>query len=253
MRQRHRPAFQDRLSSGFRLKLNRRAVLVGAAAGVVGGAASAEHPNVDLQLVLAVDCSGSVNQTRYELQRKGYAEAFRSPEVINAIRSGREGAIAVSMTQWTGPMLQSLTLPWRRISNADDAEATAELIHQMPRILFSGGTSISGAIDHGATLFASSPFPTRRRVIDVSGDGANNRGRAAREARDDAVRAGITINGLPILALEPHLDTYYRDHVIGGDTAFMVVAESYEMFAGAVRRKLIQEIADGMRAPRTAT
>ncbi len=223
--------------------MSRRAVLA-AAASTIATVVAGETNLVDLLLVLAVDCSGSVNQTRYELQRNGYAEAFRSPEVVNAIRSGKLQSIAVCMTQWTGPSLQSVPLPWRRVADKASADELAAMIQVMPRLLYSGGTSISGAIDHAATLFPPAPFVGTRRVIDVSGDGANNRGRSAHEARDAAVRAGITINGLPILALEPGLDNYYRDSVIGGDTAFMVVAESYETFGSAVRRKLIQEIAD---------
>ena len=222
--------------------LTRRAVLSAATLAI----ATSAHADglVDLQLVLAVDCSGSVNQTRYELQKKGYAEAFRSAEVLSAIRSGRRQAIAVCMTQWTGPSMQHVALPWQRIADKGSADDFGARVDAMPRMLYSGGTSVSGAIDHGMTLFPQSPLQGTRRVIDVSGDGANNRGRSASDARDDAIKAGITINGLPIMALEPNLDAYYRDNVIGGDTAFMVVAESYETFGAAVRRKLIQEIAD---------
>jgi Protein of unknown function (DUF1194) len=223
-------------------RLSRRTILGSAAALAFATNAHADGP-VDLQLVLAVDCSGSVNQTRYEMQRRGYAEAFRTEDVQRAIRSGRRQAIAVCMTQWTGPSLQHVAVPWSRIGDKPGADDFAARIDAMPRLLYSGGTSISGAIDHGVGLFATSQFPSVRKVIDVSGDGANNRGRSANDARDDAIKAGVTINGLPIMALEPNLDTYYRENVIGGDTAFMVVAESYETFGAAVRRKLIQEIA----------
>ena len=109
--------------------------------------------------------------------------------------------------------------------------------------MFGGGTSISGAIDHSMMILPTAPFKGFKRVIDVSGDGANNRGRDVREARDDAVRAGVIINGLPILALEPYLDKYYFDLVIGGPGSFMIPAESYEKFSDAVVRKLILEIA----------
>jgi Protein of unknown function (DUF1194) len=198
---------------------------------------------VDLQLVLAVDVSGSVNQVRFELQRDGYVAAFRHPHVLAAIRSGPTGAIAVTVTQWTGPALQFQVVPWTRISDAASAEDFAAAIERAPRQLFGGGTSISGAMDHAMSLWRVSPFPAPRRVIDVSGDGANNRGRPAAQARDEAVAAGVGINGLPILALEPDLDRYYEQNVIGGPGAFMVVARSYEAFADAVRRKLIIEIA----------
>jgi hypothetical protein len=113
----------------------------------------------------------------------------------------------------------------------------------VPRQLFGGGTSISGAIDYATTLFPKSPFRGGRRVIDVSGDGSNNRGRPVTMARDEAVAAGIGINGLPILALEPDLDRYYYDSVIGGPGAFVVAAHSYETFADAILKKLITEIA----------
>jgi hypothetical protein len=120
--------------------------------------------------------------------------------------------------------------------------ALADAIDATTRRLYGGGTSISGAIEHAMTLFVESEVKGGRRVIDVSGDGANNRGKAAAAARDVAVKAGITINGLPILALEPNLDQYYANNVIGGPNAFYIVAESYETFAEAVLKKLITEI-----------
>jgi Protein of unknown function (DUF1194) len=222
-------------------------------AAAIGSPAAAQTapPAVDLQLVLAVDVSGSVNQMRFELQRDGYVAAFRHPHVLAAIRSGPAGAIAVTVTQWTGPALQFQVVPWTRISDAASAEDFAAAIERAPRQLFGGGTSISGAIDHAMSLWRESPFQAPRRVIDVSGDGANNRGRPAAQARDEAVAAGIGINGLPILALEPDLDRYYEQNVIGGPGAFMVVAHSYEAFAEAVRRKLIIEIADRQSVERS--
>ncbi len=200
---------------------------------------------VDLQLVLAVDVSGSVNQARFELQRDGYVAAFRSPRVLAAIRSGPQQSIAVTMVQWTGPALQVHVVPWMRIADEASAEAVAGAIARAPRQLFGGGTSISGAIDYAVTLMPESPYRGRRRVIDVSGDGANNRGRLVNLARDDAIAADIAINGLPILALEPDLDRYYQDNVIGGPGAFVVAAKTYETFADAILKKLITEIAAG--------
>ena len=205
-------------------------------------AASAQTA-VDLQLVLAVDASGSVNDVRFELQKQGYAAAFRHPRVLSAIRQGAQQAIAVTMTQWTGPSLQVQVVPWTLLKDQASALVFAGAIEKAPRELFSGGTSISGAIDHAMKLLPSSPYKGTKRVIDVSGDGSNNRGRSVTEARDDAVRAGVVINGLPILALEPYLDKYYFDHVIGGPGSFMIPAESYEKFAEAVLRKLVLEIA----------
>ena len=198
---------------------------------------------VDLQLVLAVDASGSVDQRRFELQMQGYVAAFRDPRVLQAIQAGPMQAIAVTMVQWTGPALQIQVLPWTLINDATTAQAFAAAIMATPRRLFSGGTSISGVIDYAVPLMLESPFKGTRRVIDISGDGSNNRGRPAASARDAAVRAGIVINGLPILALEPGLDHYFVDHVIGGPGAFVIAAESYETFADAILKKLIREMA----------
>ena len=205
------------------------------------------QPNVDLLLVLAVDASGSVNQERFELQRRGYAEAFRNPRVLNAVRGGSTGSIAVTMVQWTGPTMQVQVVPWTLIKDERTITAFAGAIETAPRQLFGGGTSISGAIDYSMLILPTAPFEGFKRVIDVSGDGSNNRGRDVRQARDDAVRAGVVINGLPILSLEPYLDKYYVDHVIGGPGAFMIPAESYEKFSDAVLRKLILEIAENDR------
>jgi hypothetical protein len=201
------------------------------------------EPQVDLALVLAVDASGSVDRYRFELQKQGYAAAFRNPRVLNAIRSGLNQSIAVTMFQWTGPRLQVHVVPWMIIKDAASAEAFAAAIAAAPRQLFGGGTSISGAIDYGRLLLAQCPAVPTRRVIDVSGDGANNAGRSVTAARDEAARDGVGVNGLPILAVEPGLDLYYRDYVIGGPGAFMVPAESYETFADAILKKLITEIA----------
>jgi Protein of unknown function (DUF1194) len=198
---------------------------------------------VDLQLVLAVDASGSVDPWRFELQKQGYVAAFRDPRVLHAIQSGATQAIAVTMVQWTGPALQIQVLPWTLIKDATTAHAFAAAMAATPRQLFSGGTSISGVIDYALPLIVESQFKGTRRVIDISGDGSNNRGRPAANARDGAVRAGIVINGLPILALEAGLDRYFSNNVIGGPGAFVIAAESYETFADAILKKLIREMA----------
>ena len=148
------------------------------------------------------------------------------------------------MVQWTGPALQVVTVPWTRISDAASVEAFADKIAAAPRALFGGGTSISGAIDSGMALLFDNPFQATRRVIDISGDGSNNRGRAVNQARDEAVRAGVGINGLPILALEPDLDHYFRQNVIGGPGAFVIAAKDFETFGEAILKKLIAEIAN---------
>jgi hypothetical protein len=198
---------------------------------------------VDLALVLAVDASGSVDRQRFELQKQGYAAAFRHPRVIGAISSGPTQSIAVIMMQWTGPALQVIAVPWTRISDAASANAFADAIANSPRALFGGGTSISGAIDTGMALLFDNPYQATRRVIDISGDGANNRGRSVNDARDEAVQKGVGINGLPILTLEPDLDRYYERNVIGGPGAFVIAAQSYDTFADAILKKLIAEIA----------
>jgi hypothetical protein len=197
-----------------------------------------------LNLVLAVDTSGSVSTGRFELQKQGYAAAFRNPRVLASIRSLDTQSIAVTMMQWTGPRLHVAVVDWTLIRDEASAEAFAAAIEAAPRQLFGGGTSISGAIDYSRLLLLQSPFKGERRVIDVSGDGSNNSGRPVTDARDEAVRDGIGINGLPILSIEPMLDRYYYDNVIGGPGAFMIPAESYDTFADAVLKKLITEIAE---------
>jgi uncharacterized protein DUF1194 len=199
---------------------------------------------VDLQLVLAVDVSGSVNPQRFELQKMGYVAAFQNRRVLNAILAGRNQSIAVTMMQWSGPFLQAQVVPWTLLKDESSVKGLAGAIESAPRMMYGGGTSISGAIDHSVTLFPQAPFKTERRVIDVSGDGSNNRGRSVTQARDEAVGAGIVINGLPILAFEPYLDQYFKDYVIGGPGSFMIAAKSFETFAEAILMKLIIEIAD---------
>jgi hypothetical protein len=164
--------------------------------------------------------------------------------VTAAISSGPTQSIAVVMIQWTGPALQVIAVPWTKISDAASASAFADRIAAAPRALFGGGTSISGAIDTGIALLFDNPYRATRRVIDISGDGANNRGRLVNQARDEAVRAGVGINGLPILALEPDLDRYYEQNVIGGPGAFVIAAKDFNTFGDAILKKLIAEIAD---------
>jgi hypothetical protein len=198
---------------------------------------------VSVALVLAVDCSFSVSNDRFELQKRGYAAAFRNPQVLNAIRSLGTQSIAVTMFQWTGPLLHVVVADWALIKDQTSANAFADTIAAAPRRLFRGGTSISGAIDYARVLFEQSPYAGARRVIDISGDGSNNSGRLVTTARDEAVADGIGINGLPILTVEPGLDQYYHDNVIGGPGAFMIPVANYDSFADAILKKLINEIA----------
>jgi hypothetical protein len=210
------------------------------AAAVTSAMAQTE---VALQLVLAVDASGSVDNRRFELQKQGYAAAFRNPQVLRSIRSLMTGSIAVTMMQWTGPRLHVQVVDWTLIKDEASAAAFAAAIEDAPRQLFGGGTSISGAIDYSRLLLEQCPFGATKKTIDISGDGSNNSGRPVTLARDEAVRAGIGINGLPILSLEPYLDRYYSENVIGGPGAFMIPARDYESFADAILKKLITEIA----------
>jgi hypothetical protein len=205
---------------------------------------------VDLELVLAVDISRSVDDVEAKLQREGYAAAFTDRRVIEAIQSGALGAIAVSYVEWAGADYQHTAIDWFLINDGESAGEFAAKIAALPRASM-GWTSISGALDHAAGMFGQS-FAGTRRVIDVSGDGVNNSGRAVWLARDDAVRQGIVINGLPILNDRPNfgrpaeldLDKYYEDYVIGGPGSFMIAAADFEAFAGAILAKLIREIAE---------
>jgi hypothetical protein len=204
---------------------------------IFAGAARAQP--VDVAIVLAVDSSGSINSREFALQREGYARALTDPRVLDAIASGPRGAIALALFEWSGPMFNTLVVPWKRIASPADAEA---VLRATPRSIFGGGTAVGAAIARAASLFPGSGFEATRRVIDVSGDGANNRGPPAEPARDVAVAAGITINGLPILGAEPYVDNYYRESVIGGPDAFLIVARDYDDFARAVLEKLYREL-----------
>jgi hypothetical protein len=199
--------------------------------------------DVAVALVLAVDTSGSVSNGRFELQKQGYAAAFRDPQVLNAIRSLATQSIAVTMVQWTGPQRHAQVVGWTVIRDEVSAGTFAAAIENASRQLFGGGTSISGAIDYARLLLDGSPYKANRRVIDVSGDGVNNSGRPVTEARDEAVSDGIGINGLPILEIDADLDRYYHDNVIGGPGAFVIAAANYNAFAAAILKKLVSEIA----------
>ncbi|WP_340120086.1 DUF1194 domain-containing protein [Pelagibius sp. 7325] len=206
---------------------------------------------VDLELVLAVDVSLSIDTGEARLQRQGYVEAFRDPDVLQAIRGGILGRIAVTYFEWANSAHTHMVVGWTVIDSEASAETfAAALAKRRPGPAHY--TSISGAIDFGARLFDDNGFEGTRQVIDVSGDGPNNWGDLVVHARDRAVDKGITINGLPILDPDPgpyarynipNLDLYFRDCVIGGPAAFIVAAEGFDSFASAIRRKLILEIA----------
>jgi hypothetical protein len=234
-----------RIEAGRRLSwwLGVASALLAVGINASASAQSQQANRVDLQLAFMIDASGSVNQPRFELQKRGYVAALRNPRVLGAILGGRRASIAITMVQWTGPFLHVPVLPWTLLKDEDSVLSAAKLVEDTPRQLFGGGTSISGAIDYAMTLFPQSPYQGERRVMDISGDGSNNSGRSVTRARDEAVNADVTINGLPILAFEPSLDRYYRDFVIGGPGAFMIVAKDFESFGEAILKKMIVEIA----------
>ncbi len=197
---------------------------------------------VDLALVLAIDVSGSVSDQRLRLQLQGYIDAFRAPALTRAVRGGPAGRIAVTLVEWSDFGHQDQTVPWHVIADAGDARGFANAIVRAT-LSGPGWTSLSGAIGFSAALLRRSGFRARRWVIDISGDGVNNDGPPVTAARDAAVAAGITINGLPIVALDRSLASYYRRNVIGGPGAFVEVARTIDSFAAAVLRKLLMEVA----------
>jgi hypothetical protein len=213
--------------------------------------ATPETMPIDLALVLAVDVSRSVNEERYQLQRDGYSRAFRNPAVIAAIGDGAAHSVAVTFVEWSGMEQQSQVVPWTIITDRASSERFAAAISESER-RFAGWTSISGGLDFSMELLRKSGFTATRMVIDVSGDGSNNNGRSITDARDEAVAAGVTINGLPILAVETELDSYYQANVVGGPGAFVLPTESFETFAKAIQSKLIKEIAQAPNAVQTA-
>lgn len=222
-----------------------------AAAPFSAPAALAQKPQVDLELVIAVDVSGSIDPVEAKLQRDGYYAAFTNAKVINAIRTGPNRRIAMTYMEWAGSHYQRTVIDWTVIDSAEAAHQFVAKLADIPPTT-QRWTSISGAIDYGMRLLRESPYEGTRKVIDVSGDGTNNNGRAVDNARDEAVAQGIVINGLPIVNDRPtnwggmperNLDKYYEDHVIGGPGAFIVVADGFEKFADAILSKLIQEIA----------
>ncbi|ROQ01075.1 uncharacterized protein DUF1194 [Stella humosa] len=230
-----------------------RAIL--AAVLTVAGLPAAALEPVDVELVLAVDVSRSIDEVEAQLQRQGYVEAFRNQRVIRTIGNGPLGRIGVTYVEWAAVDFQRHIIGWTLIKDAASARAFADQLEASPRQSW-GWTSVSGAIDFAVPLFGQT-FEGTRQVIDVSGDGRNNSGRPAAAARDDAVAKGITVNGLAIIndrtnfgrPPDRELDAWYRENVIGGPGAFLVVAEDFEAFGEAVLNKLLKEIADRPGAP----
>jgi hypothetical protein len=203
---------------------------------------------VDLELVLAVDVSGSMDIDELEVQREGYVAAFRHPEVISAIRSGPLGRIAVTYVEWAGPQNQATVIPWTLIDSEEAAQAFATLLSATARSRYMW-TSISAGLLYAAAAFNNNEFTGARQIIDISGDGPNNRGLPIEPVRSGVAASGITINGLPLVVKRfgrgyiPNLDVYYEDCVIGGPGAFLIPVHNMTQFSLAVRRKLLLEIA----------
>lgn len=203
--------------------------------------ASAQVP-VDLELVLAVDSSASVDDREFELQVRGMARAFRDPSVIKAIQGGHYRSIAVTVIEWASAEFQIVDIPWMVIDGPRAAEQMAELLETMPRAIRTGATSISGALTFAAGLFANNGFDGVRQVIDLSCDGRNNQGAENAQARQFVVARGITINGLTILNEHPTLNYYFEQKIIGGNGAFVEIAKDYQSYADAFLRKLVKEV-----------
>lgn len=205
-------------------------------------AARADDSAVDVQLVLAVDSSSSVSIDEYYVQLEGYAAAFRHPDLLAAIKAGPNGAVAVTLIEWSDAAHQVVNFPWRLLATAADLQSFADELALAPRLVAGGETAIGEAIAFALAQFEIVDFVAARRVIDVSGDGASNRGRRPDDARDDALQRGIVINGLAILNEEPELDDFYRRFVIGGVGSFVLTARDYTDFADAILRKLLREV-----------
>jgi hypothetical protein len=209
---------------------------------------------VDLLLVFSSDVSRSIDAPKFKLQRDGYAAAITDPRVIQAITSGALGKIAVSLVEWSGVGAQKIVIDWMVIKDEATAKDFSAQVVEAPRA-FADRTAISGGIDFAMAQLARAPFESNRRTIDVSGDGTNNSGRDVAQARDEAVRQGVTVNGLVILSDQPQswnadhtnppggLENYYRNNVMGGTGSFVMVAENFNSFGQAILNKLIAEIA----------
>lgn len=208
-------------------------------------------PVVDVELILAVDISYSMDLDELALQREGYALAVTSPEFLKALKTGLTGKVAITYFEWAASSDQKVIIPWRVVDGPESADALAAEILKAP-LRRASRTSISGAINFSLPLFEQNPYRGIRRVLDISGDGPNNNGIPVTVARDAALEKGIVINGLPIMVKElnpatmdiPNLDLYYEDCVIGGPGSFVVSIKAKEKFAEAIRTKLVLEVAN---------
>jgi len=218
---------------------------------------SKDKPSVDVELVIAVDVSYSMDLDELAVQREGYAQAIVSKEFLQALKNGPNSKIAVTYFEWSASTDQKIIIPWRVIDGPESADAVAAEIMRTP-VRRGSRTSISGAIDFAMPLFDDDPYRGARRVIDISGDGPNNNGAPVTGARDAALEKGVVINGLPIMVKEPsystmdidNLDLYYEDCVIGGPGSFVLSIKDRDKFKEAIRTKLLLEVAGITPEPR---
>lgn len=215
-------------------------------------AGAQDKKEVDLALALAIDISGSIDPEEARLQREGYVMAFRDPVVVGAILGGPNGRIAVAYFEWSDSWMQKLLIDWTLLDSEAAIAAFADRLSNSP-ISIARRTSISGAIHFAVGLFARSPYEADNKVLDISGDGSNNDGMLVTDARTEALKQRIAINGLPIINDRPNpfgfpaeadLDQYYLHCVTGGPRSFVEVAKNFDDFPRAVRKKLLQEVAD---------
>jgi hypothetical protein len=215
-------------------------------------AAAQDRKQVDLALAMAIDISGSIDPDEAHLQREGYVQAFRDPVIVKAILGGSNGRIAVAYYEWSDAWVQRILIDWTLLDSEAAIEAFASRLAAAP-ISIARRTSISGAIRYAIPLFGRSPYDAERKVLDISGDGSNNDGALVTDMRFEALKERIVINGLPIMNDRPNpfgfpsetdLDKYYLACVTGGPRSFVEVARNFEDFPRAVRKKLLQEVAD---------
>ncbi len=220
--------------------ITRRNFAGGLAATSVAGPALSDT-KVDLALVLAIDCSFSVNASNYQLQMQGTARAFLAPEVLQAIASGARKRIAIAAFLWSDPEIQYVLVPWQLLQTASDAKAVADVFLRSPRNVPKGTTATGAALMFAQSMLLSAP-PAFRQVIDISTDGECNTGPKVEAARDAIVAHGTVINGLAITKEVHDLDSYLRDSVIGGNQSFVVIANDFDSYGQSLREKLFREI-----------
>jgi len=220
-------------------------------------ATAEDRPGIDLALAMGIDISGSIDPDEARLQREGYVQAFSDPEIRHAILGGANGRIAVAYFEWSDSWMQKLLVDWTLLDSNAAIEAFAAELSRLP-ISIARRTSISGALRYAVPLFERLPYDADRKVLDISGDGSNNDGGLVTTARYEALKQRIVINGLPIMNGRPNpfgfpaeadLDSYYEHCVIGGPRSFVEIAHDFDDFPRAVRKKLLQEVAN--RGPRT--